>query len=124
MIEEQHSKTGSYYYNINVSYEIPYNILESEDPGTMQAKDILYSRLKSIVPEEYEKFAVKLVVYQLKDNYNYLVTYSSFFRSQAGLPMESYVNVQGTKELIEDELEEFFKTVDCEYRKINIKTFN
>lgn len=124
MIEEQCSKTGSYYYNINVSYEIPYNVLDSEEPGTMQAKDILYSRLKSIVPDEYEKFAVKLVVYQLKDNYNYLVTYSSFFRSQEGLPMESYINVRETKERIEEEIEEFFRTVDCEYRKINIKTFN
>ena len=60
----------------------------------------------------------------MKDNYNYLVTYSSFFRSQEGLPMESYVNAEDVKEQIEDEIEEFFKTVDCEYRKINIKTFN
>ena len=38
--------------------------------------------------------------------------------------MESYINVRETKEQIEEEIEEFFRTVDCEYRKINIKTFN
>jgi hypothetical protein len=38
--------------------------------------------------------------------------------------MEAYVNARDVKELIEKEIEEFFKTVDCEYRKINIKTFN
>lgn len=120
----EQTNTGSYYYNINISYEIPYNVLDSEEPNIVQARDILYSRLKMIVPEEYEKFAVKLVLYQLKDNYNYLVTYSSFFRSQEGLPMQSYVSARDVKEMIEKEIEEFFKTVDCEYRKINVKTFN
>lgn len=123
-MEQEKNNSGSYYYNINISYEIPYNVLDSEEPDIVQARDILYSRLKTIVPDEYEKFNVKLVLYQLKDNYNYLVTYTSFFRSQEGYPMEAYVSAREVKEQIESEIEEFFKTVDCEYRKLTIKTFN
>jgi hypothetical protein len=47
----EQSNTGSYYYNINISYEIPYNVLDSEEPNIVQARDILYSRLKEIVPD-------------------------------------------------------------------------
>lgn len=110
------------YYNIKISYEIPYNILDSQDPDIIRARDILYENLKNNIPEKYERFSVKLVLYQLKDTYNFLVTYDAFFRSVEGLPMEEYVSARELKDLIKKELEEFFNSVDCEYKQINIKT--
>jgi len=122
MIEGQ--KTDTYYYNICVSYEIPYNILDSDIPEVIQAREALYETLSSGIPEKYEKFSVKLVLYQLKDTFNYVVAYTSFFRSQSGLPMEEYVEATKIKEKAQEELEDFFESVDCEYRRINIKTLN
>lgn len=109
------------YYKIILSYEIPYNILDSQDPDIIKARDILYDKLKNIIPEKYEKFSVKLVLYQLKDNYNFLVTYESFFRSTAGLPMEEYVEARDLKDSISKELEDFFNSVDCDFKQLNIK---
>lgn len=113
----------SYYYEIHISYEIPYNVLESEDPEISEARNILYGKLKSIIPEDYEKFSAELVMYQLRDSLNYLVTYTTFLRSQGTLPMEDYVGASELKEKIEKELEDFFGIIDCEYKKINIKYF-
>ena len=110
------------YYNIKISYEIPYNVLDSKDPDIIQARDILYENLKNNIPEKYERFSVKLVLYQLKDTYNFLVTYDAFFRSTSGLPMEEYVDARELRDLIKKELEEFFNSVDCEYKQLNIKT--
>jgi hypothetical protein len=78
--------------------------------------------LSDIIPPKYERFSVKLVLYQLKDTFNFLVTYDAFFRSTEGLPMEEYVEARDLKELIKNELEEFFNSVDCEYKQLNIKT--
>ena len=78
------------YYKIILSYEIPYNVLDSTDPDIVRARDILYESLKDNLPEKYERFSVKLVLFQLKDTLNYLVTYEAFFRSTTGLPMEEY----------------------------------
>jgi hypothetical protein len=36
--------------------------------------------------------------------------------------MEEYVSARELKDLIKKELEEFFNSVDCEYKQINIKT--
>lgn len=110
------------YYKITLSYEIPYNILDSQDPNIVQAKNILYEKLKDNIPEKYERFSVKLVLYQLKDTFNYLVTYEAFFRSLSGLPMEEYVEARDLKDNIKRELEDFFNSVDCEYKQLNIKT--
>lgn len=111
------------YYKIILSYEIPYNILDSNDPDIMKARDILYEKLKNIIPDDkYEKFSVKLVLYQLKDNYNYLVTYESFFRSTTGLPMEEYVEARDLKDAVRAELENFFNSVDCDFKQLNIKS--
>lgn len=111
------------YYNIHISYEIPYNVIDSQEPCIVKAREILYENIKASIPEKYERFSLKLVLHQLKDTFNYLVTYSSYFRSLDGLPMEEYVSAREIKEVVEKELEEFFKAVDCEYRQINIKTF-
>jgi hypothetical protein len=113
---------GDNYYKITLSYEIPYNVLDSQDPDIIQMRDNLYSRLSDIIPPKYERFSVKLVLYQLKDTFNFLVTYDAFFRSTEGLPMEEYVEARDLKELIKNELEEFFNSVDCEYKQLNIKT--
>ena len=88
------------YYNIKISYEIPYNVLDSQDPDIIRARDILYENLKNNIPEKYERFSVKLVLYQLKDTYNFLVTYDAFFRSVEGLPMEEYVSARELQDLI------------------------
>lgn len=113
----------SSYYNIILTYEIPYNVLDSQDPSIIQARDNLYDRLDKIIPSKYELFSVKLVLYQLKDTYNFLVTYSAFFRSTEGLPMGEYVDARTLKESIESEIEEFFNSVDCEFKQLNIKSF-
>ena len=110
------------YYKITLSYEIPYNVLDSQDPSVIQARDNLYQRLTDIIPEKYERFSVKLVLYQLKDTYNFLVTYDAFFRSTEGRPMGEYVEARDLKDAIRMELEEFFNSVDCEYKQLNIKT--
>ena len=110
------------YFKITLSYEIPYNILDSQDPSVMKARDILYENLKENIPEKYERFSIKLVLYQLKDTYNFLVTYDAFFRSKGNLPMEEYVEARDLKNNIKEELEEFFNSVDCEYKQLNIKT--
>ena len=110
------------YFKITLSYEIPYNILDSQDPSVMKARDILYENLKENIPEKYERFSIKLVLYQLKDTYNFLVTYDAFFRSRGELPMEEYVEARDLKDGIKEELEEFFNSVDCEYKQLNIKT--
>lgn len=112
------------YYLIHVSYEIPYNVMDSTEIDILKAKGILYSRLKSILPDKYERFGdLRLGLNQLKDTFNYLVTFSTFFRSTEGLPMEEYVSAREVKEEVQRELEDFFDSIDCEYRKINIKTF-
>lgn len=117
------NKPNDYYYKIVLSYEIPINILDSNDPDIIQARDILYDTLKNLVPEDkYEKFSVKLVLHQLEDTFNYLVTYEAFFRSTSGLPMEEYVGAKEVKERAKKELESFFESVDCDYKQLNIKT--
>ena len=58
MIEtiDKKKDTGVYYYMVQVSYEIPYDVLDSEDEDIRQAREILYSRLSNSIPEKYEKF--------------------------------------------------------------------
>ena len=63
-----------------------------------------------------------LLIYQLKDTYNYLVSYSAFIRCSGELPMSEYVAARDIKDKIKNELEEFFNSVDCEYKQINIKS--
>lgn len=109
------------YYKISLSYEIPYNILDSQDSNVIAARDILYENLKNIIPERYEKLSVKLTLYQLKDTYNFLVSYDAYIRSLGDLPMEEYVEARNLKDRIKNELEEFFTSVDCEYKQLNIK---
>lgn len=113
-----------YYYRIHVSYEIPYNVLDSEDEDITRARDILYDRLSKSIPEKYERFSVKLVLSQLKDSLNYIVTYTSFFKCPEGLPMEEYLEAKDIKKTVEKELEEFFESIDCDYQQLNIKSFN
>lgn len=110
------------YYKIILSYEIPYNVIDSKDPNIMKARDILYEKLKNGLPEKYERFYTKLSLFQLKDTFNFLVTYESFFRSTSGLPMEEYVDARDLKDSIKEELENFFNSIDCEYKFLNIKT--
>lgn len=109
------------YFNIILSYEIPYNVLDSQDPDIIKARDTLYANLKDNIPEKYDRFAVKLVLHQVKDTYNYLLTYNAFFRSRGDKAMSEYVEARDLKDSIKKEIEEFFNSVDCEYQQINIK---
>lgn len=126
MIEtvERRDKNSNYYYRVNSTYELFYNPLDSMDPDISKAREILYEKLKTIIPEKYEKFSSSLSMTQLRDTLNYLLTFNAFFRSQEGLPMEEYVAAEEVKKAAEVEIEEFFKSIDCEYKKVSIKSFN
>ena len=103
-----------YYYRIHISYEIPYNVIDSNDEDIAQAREILYDRLSKSIPEKYERFSVKLVLSQLKDSLNYIVTYTSFFKCPEGLPMEEYLEAKEIKERVEKELEELKRKMNAE----------
>ena len=110
------------YYSIYLSYEIPYDALNDPDENVVSAKDILCNRIVNSIPEDkYKIFSSSIVTYQLPDNYNYLVTYSDYFKSNDGLPMEEYVLAKSIKDKIKEELEEFFSAIDCEFKSLNIK---
>jgi hypothetical protein len=123
-IVDNRDRYSNYYYRVNSTYELYYNPLDSDDPDITRAREILYDKLKNIVPEKYEKFSSSLSMTQLRDTLNYLLTFSAFFRSQEGLPMAEYVDATEVKEAAEKEIEEFFKSIDCEYKKVSIKYFN
>ena len=114
-------KASDNYYNILISYEIPYNVLDSQDQNIVEARRELFAKLKDIIPDKYEKYFIKLTLNQQKDTLNYLITYSAFFRSLEGLPMEEYVEAKSIKSAISRELEAFFDSVDCDYKQLNIK---
>ena len=61
-------------------------------------------------------------MYQLKDTFNFVITYEAFFRSTVGLPMEEYVEATELKNKAKTELEAFFNSMDCDYKQLNIKT--
>lgn len=110
------------YYKITLSYEIPYNVLDSKEESVSRARDILYENLKNNIPDKYERFSVKLVLYQLRDTYNFLVTYDAFLKCVGEMTMAEYVEARDLKDKIKGEIEEFFDSVDCEYKQLNIKT--
>lgn len=111
----------SNYYQIILAYEIPFNVLDPKDEHGVRARNILYEKL-NIIPDRYERFYLKLNLHQLKDTLNFLVIYSAFFRSTSGLPMSEYVEARELKDTIKKELEDFFDSVDCEYKQLNIKS--
>lgn len=116
-------KNPDNYFKIVLCYEISCNILDSQESSIKKGRDIFYDKLKdSIPPEKYEKFSLKLSLYQLKESFNYVICYEAFFRSREGLPMEAYVDARDLKENIQREFEDFFASVDCEYKQLNIKT--
>jgi hypothetical protein len=53
---------------------------------------------------------------------NYIVTFKAFFRSTDGLPMEEYCEARDLKDNAKKELENFFSSVDCDYKQLNIKS--
>ncbi len=115
------NNNDNYYYKILLSYEIPINVLDDQDPNRVKAREILYSRLKDVVKnEKYETFSIKLLLHQLKDTLNYIVTYEVFFRS-SGMPMSEYVSAERVKENAKEEIENFFNSLDCDYKQLNIQ---
>ena len=116
------SSKDNYYYKIVLSYETPINVLDDQDPNKVQAREVLYESLRNLVPDDdkYEKFSVKLLLHQLKDTMNYIMTYEVFFRS-SGLPMTEYVNAEEFKESAKKEIENFLDSIDCDYKQLNIQ---
>jgi hypothetical protein len=113
---------SDYHYRIILTYEVPYNVLESTEPDKLSARETLYERLSSLVSEDrYDKFFVKLSMYQRKDSFNYLITFEAYFLSTVGLPMEEYVEASKIKEAAKKELEEYFNSMDCDFKQINLK---
>jgi hypothetical protein len=110
------------YYIIYLSYEIFSDVLNCPDEDISNARNILYDRLSTSIPrDKYDIFNSSIVTYQLPDNYNYLVTYSSYIRSVEGLPMEEYVAARDIRDTVKRELEDFFESINCEYKSLNIK---
>lgn len=123
MLISNMNNSNTSYYNIALSYEIPYNVFDTTtDQSKLDAKNHLFERLKGIVPQpKYEIFSIKLTVFQLRDTLNYIISFTVFFRSTEGLPMEEYVKARDVKDLAKKELEDFFSSIDCDYRQLNIK---
>ena len=94
------------YFKITLSYEIPYNVLDSQDPDVVKARETLYANLKDNIPPKYERFSVKLVLYQVRDTYNYLVTYDAFFRCKGDKPMGEYVEARDLKDMIDEKIDD------------------
>lgn len=120
---EKNDKNVAYYYRINSTYELYYNPLDSDDPDIIKAREVLYDRLGGLIPDKYEKFSTSLSMTQLKDSFNFLLTYGAFFRSLEGLPMQEYVEAEEIKKKAEKEIEEFLDSIGCEFKKINIISF-
>lgn len=113
---------NDYFYKIVLAYEIPYNVLDSNDPDVVSVRENLYENLTKMVPEpRYDKFSTKLCLYQRKDTFNYIVEYTAFFMSTVGLPMEEYVEAEKLKEKVKTELETFFNSLDCEFKQLTLK---
>jgi hypothetical protein len=111
----------SNYYNIILSYEIPYNVLDTTEQSSVDARERLFTNLKGIIPSsKYETFSVKLTIFQLKETMNYIVTFRAFFRSMEGLPMEEYCEARDLKDNARKELEDFFNSIDCDFKQLNI----
>ena len=43
---------NDYFYKIVLAYEIPYNVLDSNDPDVVSVRENLYENLTKMVPEE------------------------------------------------------------------------
>ena len=111
------------HYRPLLTYEVPYNVLESNDPNKLGARENLYERLTEMIPStRYDKFFVKLSMYQRKDSFNYLVTYEAYFMTTVGLPMEEWVEADEIKEKAKKELEDYFNSMDCDFKQLNIQT--
>lgn len=110
------------YYEIALAYELSVNVLEkiSDERREMQVQ--LMNKIRDAFPKEgYNIFNTKFTMYQLPDSLNYIISFSAFFRSQGNLPMEDYVNARDVKDNIKSEIEDYFISVDCDFKQLNIK---
>lgn len=114
--------TDTFYYKIALSYEVQTNIIDSEEPNIVKAKEMLYENIKNSMPDKYDKFYMRLTTYQMRDSLNYVIHLDSFFSSTGSLPMTEYVDARDIKDEIKQEMEEFFSSIDCEYKQLNIIT--
>lgn len=112
----------NYYFKIAVAYEVQQNILESTEPSIEKARDILYKNLKSLITDKYEKFYIKLSTFQQKNSLDYIIELSCFFTTESQLPMTEYSEAKEITDNMKQEMGEFFNSIDCEYKQINIIT--
>lgn len=111
------------YYSIFLAFEVSKDVLNDTDIDVVTSRNLLYSKLNELIPSsEYETFSSSVVVYQIEDSYNYLITYSSFIRSNNRLPMDGYINTRSIKDEIKNEFIEFFNSINLEYKLVNIKS--
>lgn len=111
------------YYSIFLAFEVSKDVLNDTDIDVVTSRNLLYSKINELIPSsEYETFSSSVVVYQIEDSYNYLITYSSFIRSNNRLPMDGYINTRSIKDEIKNEFIEFFNSINLEYKLVNIKS--
>lgn len=123
MIEKEDKNPGGpFFYRIDLAFEITSNPLDDHRPDRVMTRERLYESLsKSIDPEIYEVYSVRLSLHQMLSNFNYLLCFEAFFKSEIGLPMSEYIKASELKEKIKAEMEAFFASQDLDYKQICIK---
>ncbi len=110
----------NFYFKIAIAYEVQQDILDSEEPSIVKAKEILYKNLKELITEKYDKFYIKLSTFQQKNSLNYIIELDSFFTTESTLPMSEYSEAKDISDNMKQEMNEFFNSIDCDYKQINI----
>jgi len=118
------NNNSSNYYKVTLSYEIPVDVINDQNLKVVEARKLLYDSLKNGMPDRYDKFSLKLTENQLSDSFNFIITFDAFFRSIGGLPMEEYCEAKDYHDKVKAEIEEFFNSVDCDYRQLSIKVLS
>lgn len=112
------------YYDIHIAYEVPTNVMESDDLMIQSSRTLLTENLRTLISSRFEILSRKLTLHQNKDNFNYIIDYQLYLRSNEGFPVEGYVDARDLCDEIKDQFEDFFEAVDVDYRFLNIKQFN
>lgn len=121
--KEQLENIKESYYTIFLTFKVTRDVLnEVEDDNIIEARNILYKKLNSLVPEqEYDVYSSTVMAYPTDDDYNYLIIYSSFIKGDDKLPFDGYVSTKEVVESIKNEFMAFFDSISLDYKLVNIK---
>lgn len=121
--KEQLENIKESYYSIFLSFKVTRDVLnEVDDDNVIEARNILYRKLNSLVPEhEYDVYSSTVMAYPTDDDYNYLIIYSSFIKGDDKLPFDGYVSTKDVVESIKSEFMSFFDSISLDYKLVNIK---